>query len=166
MSVISHLPYISFVGVISDLALFQNNLFFIIFQLDDALNDYYGDDYGSNEKNDETFEQKNEDTEQINDAVDDDDDAMMHSAPKGEEAKIYKSNISVVEKPMQKQINIARINESVDFQEGAPLSKKILNIIIYVCISILAILICFCICKWKCCGYGGTPTGFYSGPPC
>ena len=97
------------------MALFQNNLFFIISQLDDVLNDYYGDDYGSNEKNDETFEEKNEDTEQINDALDDD-DAMMHPAPKGEEAKIYKPTILVVEKPMQKQINIARINESVDFK--------------------------------------------------
>ena len=73
-------------------------------------------------QNDETFEQKNEDTEQknedteqINDALDDD-DAMMHPAPKGEEAKIYKPTILVVEKPMQKQINIARINESVDFK--------------------------------------------------
>ena len=81
--------------------------FSLFFPLDDALNDYYGDDYGSNEKN--------EDTEQINDALDGD-DAIMHPAPKGEEAKIYKPTISLVEKPMQKQINIARINESVDFK--------------------------------------------------
>ena len=78
------------------LALFQNNLFFIIFQLDDVLNDYYGDDYGSNETKWRNFWKKNEDTEQINDTLDDDDDAMMHPVPKGEEAKIYKPTTSVV----------------------------------------------------------------------
>ena len=61
-------------------------------------------------QNDETFEQKNEDTEQknedteqINDALDDD-DAMMHPAPKDEEPKIDKPTISVVEKTPGKKM--------------------------------------------------------------
>ena len=146
-------------------ALFQTWALF--FQLDDDLEDYYDyDDYDTTEA-----------PIQITSA--DEITCIPSNRVTTTEVPISKPiQITTTEVPIQKQITfenpaapIIETTKSADLQEGTPLWKTIGNAIVYLSVSILTVVICFCTCKWKCgSGNSGSPTGFenpcYRGPPC